>query len=41
MMDLDKKMIGNQFGWLTVIKRADSANGRKRYLCRWTCEFFM
>lgn len=37
MMDLDKKMIGNQFGWLTVIKRADSANGRKRYLCRCKC----
>lgn len=37
MMDLDKKMIGKQFGWLTVIKRADSANGRKRYLCRCKC----
>lgn len=37
MMDLDKKMIGKQFGWLTVIERADSANGRKRYLCRCKC----
>lgn len=35
MMDLDKKMIGKQFGWLTVIKRADSACLKLR---RWKSE---
>ncbi|APD22414.1 hypothetical protein ACLVNK_04335 [Streptococcus pneumoniae] len=37
MIDLDKKMIGSEFGWLTVIEFFDSKNGRKRYKCQCRC----
>lgn len=37
MVVLDERMIGNEFGWLTVIELADSKNGRKRYRCKCRC----
>lgn len=37
MINLDKEMIGKEFGWLTVIGFAESKNRRKRYLCRCRC----
>lgn len=37
MIVLDEMMIGNEFGWLTVIELADSKYGRKRYRCKCRC----
>lgn len=37
MINLDKEMIGKEFGWLTVVEFADSKNGYKRYKCKCRC----
>ena len=33
-----KNEIGNEYGYLTVIARADNdKNGRAKWLCKWRC----